>query len=257
MPFPLESLQQMQGFFWVLVRVSIILFLLPLFGAKGIPIMWKAGLSMALAIILTPVVPSPEGFPETTSEVIVGLISEVIMGLILGLGVKMLFSVVQIAGQFMAFQMGFAMARAVDPMTGIQSTALSQFLYLFTILIFFSVDGHHLFIRSLATSFYVVPPNTLRFDPSLAGVLIKISSQMFLLALKIAAPIMIALFLSNLCLGIVARTVPQVNILMVGFPINICLGLIFFGMVLRNLSPFLIDLTKMIGEALMRMIHLM
>jgi flagellar biosynthetic protein FliR len=80
---------------------------------------------------------------------------------------------------------------------------------------------------------------------------------MFLIALKIAAPIMIALFLSNLCLGIVARTVPQVNILMIGFPLNIGLGLIFFGLTLSQLLPFLGDLTKEIGTTLMRMLDLM
>ena len=257
MPFPLESLEQMQGFFWVFMRVSIIFFLLPLFGARGIPAMWKIGLSLIVAIILTPVVPLPRTFPETAPEVLLGIFSEAIMGLILVFGVKMLFASVQLAGQFMAFQMGFAMARAMDPVTGTQSTALSQFLYLFTVLIFFTIDGHHLFIRALASSFYAVPPNSFSLNPSLLHVLIKTSSQMFLIALKIAAPIMIALFLSNLCLGIVARTVPQVNILMIGFPVNICLGLILFGLILTNLHPFIRDLTKMMGEVLFRMIQLM
>jgi len=257
MPFPLESLEQMQGFFWVLIRVSIILFLMPIFGAKGVPHMWKVGLSLIIAIILTPVVPLPKSFPETTPEVILGIFSEVIMGLIMVFVVKVLFASVQLAGQFMVFQMGFGMARAMDPVTGVQSTALSQFLYLITILVFFALDGHHLFIRALATSFYSVPPNSFSLNPSLSHVLVKTSSEMFLIALKIASPVMVALFLSNLCLGIVARTVPQVNILMVGFPINIGLGLIIYGLILRNLSPFLFDLTKRIGEVLSDVIHLM
>ena len=80
---------------------------------------------------------------------------------------------------------------------------------------------------------------------------------MFLVGLKIAAPILVALFLSNLCLGIVARTVPQVNILMVGFPINLCIGLILFGLVLRNISPLLVDLTKKMGDMLIHLIQLM
>ena len=257
MPFPLESLEQMQGFFWILVRVSIILFLMPIFGAKGIPHIWKVGLSLIIAIILTPVVPSPQVFPETAPEVMLGILSEMILGLILVFVVRVLFASVQLAGQFMAFQMGFAMARAMDPMTGVQSTALSQFLYLLTVLIFLAIDGHHLFIRALATSFYIVPPNSFSLNPSISHILVKTSGEMFLTALKIAAPIMVALFLSNLCLGIVARTVPQVNILMIGFSINICLGLILFGLILRNLAPFLIDLIKRMGETLFQMIHLM
>ncbi len=85
----------------------------------------------------------------------------------------------------------------------------------------------------------------------------RITAHMFVLGLKIAAPIMIALFLSNLCLGIVARTVPQVNILMIGFPINIGIGLVLFGLLLRNLSPFLTDLTRDTAEVMMRLIRLM
>jgi flagellar biosynthetic protein FliR len=80
---------------------------------------------------------------------------------------------------------------------------------------------------------------------------------MFLMGLKIAAPIMVALFLSNLCLGIVARTVPQVNILMIGFPINICIGLILFSLILMNFTPVVTDLARTMGEVSMKLINLM
>ncbi len=257
MTFPLESLELIQGFFWIFLRVSIILFMLPLFGARGVPTLLKVGLSMVVAIVITPVVPFPAHLPQTDLEIALAVIDEAIMGLTLGLGVKMLLSAVQMAGQFMSFQMGFSMARAIDPQTGVQSTALSQFLYLFTILIFFAVDGHHMFIRALVTSFTAAPLSEFSIDTNLATVLIKTSARMFLIALQIAAPIMIALFLSNLCLGIVARTVPQVNILMIGFPLNIGLGLIFFGLTLSQLLPFLTELTREIGATLMWMLDLM
>ena len=257
MTFPLESIELIQGFFWILLRVSVILFMLPLFGARGIPTLWKVGMAMVIAIVITPVVPLPTRFPQTAFEITLAVGAEALMGLSLGLAAKMLLSAVQLAGQFMSFQMGFSMARAIDPHTGVQSTALSQFLYLFTVLIFFAIDGHHMFIRALASSFTAAPLNGLSFDPTLATVLIKTSARMFLIALKIAAPIMIALFLSNLCLGIVARTVPQVNILMIGFPLNIGLGLIFFGLTLSQLLPFLMQLSKEIGATLMRMLNLM
>ena len=257
MPFPIESFEQLQGFFWVFIRVGILFFLLPIFGARGVPSLWKIGLSMVMAIILTPVVPVPQLFPTNIYEIVISIIGEVIMGLLLGFIVRMFFTVVQMAGHFMSFQMGFAMARAIDPQTGAQSTVLTQFMYLFTILFFFSIDGHHMFIRAIASSFYIVPPNTLSFDPSLTNVLIKISGNMFLIGIRMAAPIMVALFLSNLCLGIVARTVPQVNILMVGFPINLCIGLVLLSILLRNLSPLLADLIHGMGEVLDQILRLM
>jgi flagellar biosynthetic protein FliR len=257
MPFPMESFEQLQGFFWILIRVSVLFFLLPLFGARGIPSLWKLGLSVVMAIVLTPVVPIPSIIPETAPEIIIGVASEAVMGLILATAIMMFFATAQMAGQFMSFQMGFAMARAMDPQTGAQSTVLTQFLYLFTILIFFSINGHHMFVRSLANSFYIVPPNGFSFNSIISKELIAISCDMFMVGLKIAAPILVALFLSNLCLGIVARTVPQMNILMVGFPINLSIGLILFSLILLNFLPLLMDLTTRMGEALARLIQLM
>ena len=254
MVFPLESIQQVQGFFWVFVRIATLFFLLPFFGAKNIPNMWKAGISLIMALILFPVVPPPPAFPRTVPEVVMGVASEVLLGFVLAIGVKMLFAAVELAGQFMGFQMGFNMASAMDPETGGQSTVMSRFLYLFTILIFFSVNGHHMFIRALAASFYKVPPDSFHLTTPAVGALVKVSSDMFLIALKMAAPILIALFLSNLCLGIVARTVPQVNVLMIGFPLNILLGMILFSLVLMNLSPFLMDLFRRMGGLLMGII---
>jgi flagellar biosynthetic protein FliR len=257
MPFPLESFEQLQGFFWVFIRVSIIVFMLPLFGARGLPTLWKVGLSMVMAMVLVPVVPPLARYPVTMVEVLIGILSEALVGLVLGLAVRILFASVQVAGQFMAFQMGFSLAAVMDPNTGVRSTVLSQFLYFTMILIFFSIDGHHLFIRALAASFEIISPYSFSFSPSIPKIIIGTSVQMFVMALKIAAPIMIALFLSNLCLGIVARTVPQVNILMVGFPINIGIGLIFFSLILANLSPFLTAFTKGIGQVLMKLISVM
>jgi len=257
MNLPIENIQQIQGFFWIFVRVGVLFFMLPFFGARGMPNLWKAGVSLLTAAILTPVVPPPPSFPASNLQVVLGLASEALLGFVLAMGVKMLFAAMELSGQFMGFQMGFNMASAMDPQTGGQSTVMSQFLYLFTILIFFSVNGHHLFIRALASSFYKVPPNGFHLKAPLVGALIQVSSDMFLIALKMSAPIMIALFLSNLCLGIVARTVPQVNVLMIGFPLNICLGMILFALLLLNLSPFFVDLVRKMGESMMGLVQLM
>jgi flagellar biosynthetic protein FliR len=255
--FPIETIEQMLSFFWVFIRISVLIFMMPLFGARGIPAVWKAGLSFVLAIMLTPVVPPPATFPQSLPEILIALVSEILLGIIAAFGVRVLFASTQLAGQMMSFQMGFSMARAIDPNTGVQSTALSQFLYLFTVLLFFAIDGHHFIIRAIASSFHEIPPNGLSFHPSISTAIVKISAHMFLVGLKIAAPIMIALFLSNLSLGIVARTVPQVNILMIGFPINIGIGLMLFGLIMSNISPFIIDLTRDIGNIMMRLFKLM
>jgi flagellar biosynthesis protein FliR len=257
MIFPLESLNQMQSFFWVLMRVSIIIFLLPLFGAKGVPALWKAGLSMILAIILLPSVPHVAAYPDTAVEIIIGLASEAMLGFILALTVRMFFAAVQMAGHFMSFSMGFSMARAMDPQAEVQDSVITEFLYILAILMFFALDGHHIFIRALASSFKTIPPNGIFFDSSIPGIIVKLSADMFLIGVKLAAPMIVALFLSNLCLGIIARTVPQINILMVGLPVNLAIGFIFLIMTVGSMSPFMAELFKKMGLALMGLIKLM
>ena len=254
---PIQTFEQLQGFFWILVRVSTMLFLLPLFGARNIPSLWKAGLSFIIAIVLAPVVPVPVNLPVTAPEIILGILSEALMGLILAITIRMFFAASEMGGQFMSFQMGFSMARAIDPQTGAESTVITQFLYIFTILIFFAMDGHHMFIRIMAKSFSSVPLNSIRFKPAIGEELIKAGASMFILGIKIAAPVLVALFLSNLCLGIIARTVPQVNILMVGFPVNLILGLILFCFILLNIYPLLFDIKNQMAESLVRLLGLM
>jgi flagellar biosynthesis protein FliR len=257
MTFPLETLDQIQSFFWVLIRVSVIIFLLPLFGAKGVPTMWKAGLSVILAIVLLPSVPHVSKYPDTAIEIIISLASEIIMGFILALTVRIFFTAVQMAGHFMSFSMGFSMARAMDPQAEVQDSVVTEFMYILTILMFFAIDGHHIFIRALASSFKTVPPNAIFFNNAIPGILVKLSSDMFLIGVKLAAPMMVALFLSNLSLGIIARTVPQVNILMVGLPVNLAIGFIFLILTINSMSPFMTELFKKMGQALIGLIGLM
>lgn len=255
MELPIIDAAHLQTFFWALLRVSIIIFMLPFFGARGLPSLWKVGFAMVLTISMLPVIPQTR-LPSNTLDFLLLVISEVIIGFTLALGVRFLLASVQLAGQFLGFQMGFNMASVMDPQTGGQSSVMSQFLYLLTVLVFFSIDGHHAFIRAIAYSFKIIPPNGFSGSPALYSTVVRVSAEMFVIALKLAAPILIALFLCNLGLGIVARTVPQINILMVGFPINIGLGLILLGVMMNSLSPFLVALVRQMAQVLVRLIQL-
>ncbi len=256
MELPIFDPIQFHTFFWALLRVSVIAFMLPFFGARGLPTLWKIGFAMVLTIAMLPSIPKTT-LPQTPGGFVIVVASEVLIGFCLVLGVKFILASVQLAGQFMGFQMGFNMASIMDPQSGGQSSVMSQFLYLVTVLVFFSVNGHHAFIRALAYSFKVIPPEGFTGSSALFLSLTRVSAEMFVIALKISAPILIALFLVNLGLGIVARTVPQVNILMVGFPINIGLGLILLGITMNSLSPFFVALIRRMAEVIMKSIQLM
>ena len=256
MELPVFDPIHFQTFLWALLRVSIIAFMLPFFGARGLPTLWKIGFAMVVTIAMLPSIPQVT-LPQSTVGFLMVVASEALVGFCLVLGVKFLLASVQLAGQFMGFQMGFNMASVMDPQTGGQSSVMSQFLYLVTVLVFFSVNGHHAFIKAMAYSFRVIPPEGFSWSPALFSSLAKTSGEMFVIAIKISAPILIALFLANLGLGIVARTVPQVNILMVGFPVNIGLGLILLGITMNGLSPFLAALVRRMAEVLVKAIQLM
>lgn len=255
MPLPFESYAQLQGFFWVFIRISVIIFFLPLIGARGIPTVWKIGFSLILSLLLFPQISLPKTYPQTTPDLLLGIASEVLFAFVLVFGVRILLAAVQMAGQYMGFQMGFSMARVLDPNEGAQSETLSEFLYVFVVLIFFTIDGHHLFIRALVTSFEEVPIHSFSLRPDIYDLMLKASGQMFVISVKIAAPVIITLFLANLCLGIVARTVPQVNILMIGFPINIFLGLAIFMLVLIGIVPLIRDLAREMDVLFISVMH--
>ena len=221
------------SFLLTLVRISLLLFLLPFFGGKGLPRMVKAALCLVLALGLWPALSFPGRLmPGNLLEVGLMLLGELILGLILGLLVRIVFAAIQTAGQIIGFQMGFAMMNVVDPMSGVSITLTAQFLYLMTLLIFLSLNGHLLMLQGLSQSFHLVPPGGLLINPTVTQEVLSFSSQIFVLAVKVAAPIMVAEFLVSLGLGIVARVAPQVNVLFVGFPIKIAVGFAFMGILL-------------------------
>ena len=234
MNFPFLDMNEMAVFAMVLIRVSVILFMFPVFGSNLIPMPVKAGMSLLLSLYLTPVVTvSPQSFPNTILEGGVLVLSEAVMGLTLSLVVRFFFAAVQVGGQLVGYQMGFAIANVFDPVSGGQMSILSNFAFWVTLILFMVLDGHHMFIRALAHSFEMVPVGHLYPGKSIMPSMIKLSSGMFSLSLQISGPAIVALLLVNAAFGIVAKVVPQINILIVAFPINVSMGLFFFGVSLH------------------------
>jgi flagellar biosynthetic protein FliR len=178
------------------------------------------------------------------------MISEFMIGLLLGLSIRLIFGAIELAGEFVGFQMGFAMANIIDPQSGLDTTLLAQFYYLLGLLIFLSIDGHHWFFRALVQSFHLLSPGEFYPQEGLYIHLLNLSGRMFLIAFKIVAPVTAILFLIQLTLGIVARMVPQVNILISSFPLTISVGMIFLGLSMELLGPYLKTLLDESGKDL-------
>ena len=233
------SPEQFKSFVLILIRISIVLFMFPILGSGIWPNLLKAGAALMISIVLFPVVqPDPALFPETTLGGAGLIVSEFVLGLIIGLAVRLFLSAVQLAGQLVGFQMGFAIANVLDPDSGNQGPILAQMGYWVASLVFILLDGHHILLSTLADSFAVVKVGSLGFSDGLFHKMLEISGDMFTIAVKLGAPAIAALLMTSAAFGILAKVVPQMNILIAAFPVKIVVGLFFFGVCLEALLYF-------------------
>jgi flagellar biosynthetic protein FliR len=244
-------LPQLQVFFFIFLRVGAILMTMPIFKSKSVPVLFKAGLTLATSMVLFPIL-NLKVFPELTSVISfgIGAIGEVLLGITIGLAVNLIFAGIQMAGQLAGYQMGMALANVMDPNSSIQIPILAQFNQMFALLIFLAVNAHHWFLRALAESYRLVPPFGFQFSNSLMEQIVQIAGSMFVIGLKIGAPIIAVLLLTSIAFGLIARTVPQMNVFFVAMPLKIFVGLLFLGFSLPFLLSYLKQLFRGVGETI-------
>ncbi|MCG8473539.1 MAG: flagellar biosynthetic protein FliR [Desulfobacterales bacterium] len=228
--FPTETFRI---FLLVLLRVSTFLFLFPFFGSPVVPMRVKAATSMILAFALMPVATDANLlFPESAGSLAITAGAEIIMGTILGLSTRIFFAAVQLAGQIISFQMGFSMISIMDPQSGSPMTIMSQIGYLTAMILFLSFGGHHVILGALADSFTLVSTGGITLSSDLWKTMSSLTLSMFTLGIRMAAPCMAALFFTTCAFGMCARFVPQMNVLVLAFPVKIAVGLALFGLTL-------------------------
>ena len=242
-------LLQLQIFFLIFFRVAAILLSMPIINGNSIPVLFKFGLALSTSIVLFPLL-DLKVFPVLTnlSSFVVGAVGEILLGVIIGMAVNLIFVGLQIAGQLSGYQMGMALAEVIDPADGEQIPLLAQFFQIFAFLIFLTVNAHHWFLRALADSFHLVPPLGFKLSGSLIEQLMRVAGNMFVIAIKVGAPVIAALLLTTIALGLIARTVPQMNVFFVAMPLKIMIGLMFVGFSLPYLSSFLNAVFRKLGD---------
>jgi flagellar biosynthetic protein FliR len=231
MTIPAITVEQIETFVLIFLRVSAIIIVIPILGNRTVPLKVKGGLSIIIAFLIFPFVHSPAASYEVI-PLVLKMAGEVLIGIIIGLTGRLLFAGIQLAGQLVGFQMGFAIVNVVDPVSSSQVSIIAQFQYLIAALIFFAVNGHHVFLYAIAESYNIIPPLSFHFSGPLMDALLSLSKDIFIVAVKTGAPIMTILLLTSVGLGMIARTVPQINIFIVGFPLKIGIGLIGIGLTL-------------------------
>ena len=217
----------------VFVRVSSFFVTMPLFSYRNIPAQHRIAFSVVLSWVMYYTIDS-KAF-EINGQYFLMIMKEAMVGLLIGFVAYMIVTAIQIAGGFIDFQMGFAIANVIDPQTGSQSPLTGQYLYTFALLLLLALNGHHLLLDGIFYSYQLIPidrPWIPFGNENLVDYVISAFNSMFIIAFQMSIPVVATLFLVDVALGIVARTVPQLNIFVVGFPIKIAVAFIVLFIVM-------------------------
>lgn len=244
-------------FLIVFARVSGIFSIAPCFGSKNVPAYVKIGLAFFITAVLLPVIThkySALVLPQDLLPYIGLVVTEFMFGLIIGYASFLIFAGVQMAGAAIDMQIGFSIVSVLDPQSGVQIPLLGTFKYVLAILLFLAVNGHHVLLAAISESFQRVPINAALAHEAVTVHIVSMFSTSFTLAFKMAMPVLVALFLVEVAFGIMARTVPQMNVFMVGIPAKIIIGLfilaislpVFFMIVQWGFTGMYADLYRLL-----------
>lgn len=233
------------SFLLIFTRLTGFFLIAPYFSTRGVPAAFKIGLAFFLSILTVPMMQA-DGLSYDGLYLLL-IIKELFVGFALGFIASLFFYALQMAGGFIDLQMGFAFANIIDPQTGFSSPIMGNLKYALGLLFLTVTGGHHLLLRGILNSFFLIPLQ--QFLPyqngNIAEGVIRIFAHTFIVAVQIASPLIVSLFLIDVALGFITRTVPQLNIFVVGFPLKI---LAAFGILLILLPGFFIALNLLFTD---------
>lgn len=237
-------------FFSALMRIGFLFMLVPLFNDQRIPVMIKILLAFSIALILNPVIQhganklDPKAF-ESSLGISILLVKEAAVGLFVGFVAKMFFDAINFAFAHAGALMGFNMASTFDLSAETQIPLISQFTTILAMLIFIAIDGHHMLLKATLETFHVIPIGGLDAGKNAAAFILSLAGDVFWIAVRLSAPMALVLFLINCGFGIIAKAVPQINVLMVSFAVNIIAGLF---VVMLTMPVFGTSITDIFGQ---------
>lgn len=246
-------------FLLVMARYSGIFLITPIFASKVIFTRIKIGLALLMAVVTFPVLSQMQSavIPEHVVSMILDIVRELAIGFMLGFILFLVFAAIQLSGQFVDLRMGFRIANVFDPLTGSSSPIIGQFKNIIATLVFMAVNGHLIVVKNLYRTFKVIPPGRAVFPHSLWQFLFRESGDLFLIAFKIALPVIGTVFVVDVILGFLARSVPQMNIFIIGLPVKIIIGFILLLLSLHIVISFYNDLFQQTFQEMIKLIRLM
>ena len=228
LPFP--SQREVIAFILVLTRVAGIFAAFPVFGGQRIPLQIKVVAILMITLVCFPILSvTPPAMPTDVFALAILILCEMVIGLALAFIAQIVFSAVEFGGQIVGMQMGLTISQIIDPTRGSQIQIMSVLQTLFATLIFLSLNIHHLFIHAIVDSFRIIPLGGWHLNGEIITFLIGRAADVFIIGIRLAAPVMVSLLLTSVALGVMARAFPQMNIFMISLPLNIGIGFVVLG----------------------------
>ena len=233
-------------FLLILVRMSSLFVITPVFGGRNVPSYFKVGLAFFCSVILVTLLKDVNiEFTNIFSYASI-ILKELVIGIILGFVSYMVFSALYLAGQIIDTQIGFGMVSVLDPLQRTQVPLVGNFLYIITLIFFLTMNGHHVLLTALFKSYNVLPINSFTFNDVLFNNMLNIFYETFMIGFKISIPIIAASLLAEIALGILTKTVPQMNVFVIGMPLKVGVGLVvLFSMIPMFLTTMDMTFNKM------------
>lgn len=235
----LEMNAWIAGLLWPLTRILGLITAAPLFGNASVPVPVKIALGVLLASIIAPAIPAlPAADPLSMAGLLI-LVQELLIGVAMGFAIRLVFAAIEMAGEICSLTMGLGFASFFDPLTKGRSSAVSQFLALIATMAFLAANAHLVLLEALAESFITMPISATPMSSSAEWEMAKWGGLIFSAGLHLSLPIVAALLITQVALGILTRAAPQLNIFGIGFPITLGVGMLVIVMVLPYLgNPF-------------------
>ncbi|MFC4930011.1 flagellar biosynthetic protein FliR [Massilia sp. GCM10023247] len=221
---------------WPLTRILGMIASAPLFGHASVPTRVKVILGVLVAMIVAPNLPPVPSVEPTSWAGLLILVQELLVGLAMGFSMRLVFAAIEYAGELASSTMGFGFASFFDPATQGRSNAISQFMSMVATMAFLAVNAHLVLLAALTESFISLPISATPLSSVAPLELARLSSRIFSAGLQIALPILAALLIVNVALGILTRAAPQLNIFGIGFPITLGVGMLTISVVLPYLN---------------------
>lgn len=234
------------AFLWPMTRLTAFLAASPLWGHSSVPTQAKVGLAALIAVAIAPLVSVPD-VPLVSWAGLGILVEQLLIGVAIGLVMRVTFAVVQAAGEFIGLQMGLAFATFFDPGSGTNMVVVSRYLHMITLLMLLALDGHLVVLEILATSFETLPIGLGGFNAAAFAMLARYGATIFSSGVLLALPVIGPLLIINLAMGILNRAAPQLTVFNIGFPISLTVGLALMMVLLSDIGRFL---QRLFGHAL-------